>query len=376
MASSCDDPQGGLGAPSYASGVAAWTSSGTVFGMAQHLNAGTTGDTPQTERTPQQLSGSYLGTFAGVADSEFALRSFLATLPGVDAVGNDARSATLMSRSFKQQSKVAAVDLAISMVDLTTLEGTDTPARVQELVQRAISPDPLDASTPSTAAVCVFGDLAGHARTARGSAGVRIAAVAGGFPHGRMSIAAKLLDVGDALGNGAEEIDMVIDRGAMLAGRYGLVHEEIVAIRQRCQDAGARLKVILETGELGSYDVIRRAAWISMLAGADFVKTSTGKIPVAATPGSTYVLLEAVRDFHEATGVMVGVKPAGGIKTTKQALGYLALVQETAGPEWLDPKWFRFGASGLLTDLVMQRQRIRTGAYSSPNHVPGASSGY
>ena len=322
------------------------------------------------------LHKSRLGTLSDIANSESSIRSFLKGMPGIDAVGNDSRADTLMNRSFKNSSKIAAIDLAISMVDLTSLEGTDTPGRIEELVKRAITPDPQNPTTPSTAAVCIFGDLVKIAKVARGASTVRIAAVAGGFPHGRMTISTKLHDVAEVLANGAEEIDMVINRAAFLAGRYGLVHEEILAIGEKCRDAGARLKVILETGELGTYDNIRRSAWIAMLAGADFVKTSTGKIPVAATPGSTHVLLEAVREFNIATGQMVGVKPAGGIKTTKQALGYLALTQETAGSAWLDPRWFRFGASALLTDLVMQRQKIQTGSYSSVNFVPGASQGY
>jgi deoxyribose-phosphate aldolase len=295
-----------------------------------------------------------------------SLRRFLHGLPGVDEVGAVGRTTALGTRSIKKDAKAWAIDTAISMVDLTTLEGMDTPGKVRALCAKALRPDPTDPTTPSVAAVCVYGDLVEVARAAVGDA-VHVAAVATAFPSGRASLAVKLADTAEAVAAGADEIDMVIDRGAFLAGDYDLVFEEIVAVKQAC--GSAHLKVILETGELRTLDNVRRASWLAMLAGGDFIKTSTGKISPAATPPVTLVMLEAVRDFHAATGRLVGVKAAGGIRTSKDAVKYLVLVKETAGEQWLSPDLFRFGASTLLNDLLLQRQRLATGHYSGPDYV-------
>jgi deoxyribose-phosphate aldolase len=304
-----------------------------------------------------------------VIESEAHLRSLITSLSGVDAVGAEARAAKLVTRSLKTSTKLAAIDLAISMVDLTTLEGADTPGRVTSLCTKAMRPDPRDATVPSAAAVCVYPDLVTHARSVLRGSTVKVAAVATAFPSGRASMTVKLLDVGDAVSAGADEIDMVIDRGAFLSGRIGQVYEEIVAVKNACGDA--HLKVILETGELVTYDNVRRASWIAMLAGADFIKTSTGKVGVSATPPVALVMLEAVRDFAEATGRVVGVKVAGGIRSTKDALRYLVIVNETAGSTWLTPDLFRFGASSLLNDLLMQRLKQRRGAYVRADEFSG-----
>jgi len=303
---------------------------------------------------------------ADVTSSESSLRRFLHGLPGVDQVGAEARAASLGTRSIKTSAKEYALDLAIRMVDLTTLEGADTPGKVRALASKAMRPDPADATCPATAAVCVYPDLVGVARETLGDSGVHVAAVATAFPSGRASMDIKLADTRYAVSEGADEIDMVIDRGAFLSGRYQQVFDEIVAVKGACGEA--HLKVIFETGELQTYDNVRRASWLAMLAGADFIKTSTGKVQPAATLPVTLVMLEAVRDFREATGRMVGVKPAGGIRTSKDAIKYLVTVNEVAGADWLDPDWFRFGASTLLNDLLMQRTRMRTGRYSGPDY--------
>ncbi|SOC48996.1 deoxyribose-phosphate aldolase [Blastococcus aggregatus] len=308
-----------------------------------------------------------LPPYRDVTRSDSAFRAFLHGLPGVDQVGAEARVAQLGSRSIKTTSKAWAIDTAISMVDLTTLEGADTPGKVRSLAAKAKSPDPTDPTCPRVAAVCVYGDLAGVAREALGDSGVHVAAVATAFPSGRASRAVKLADVRDAVQNGADEIDMVIDRGAFLSGRYLEVYEEIVAVKEACGDA--HLKVILETGELVTLDNVRRASWIAMLAGGDFIKTSTGKVSPAATLPVGLVMLEAVRDFRAATGRQIGFKPAGGIRTTKDAIKHLVLINETVGPDWLHADWFRFGASSLLNDLLLQRQKLRTGHYSGPDYV-------
>jgi deoxyribose-phosphate aldolase len=305
--------------------------------------------------------------FADVVASDATLRRFLHGLPGVDQVGAEARAAALATRSIKTTAKAWAIDLAIRMVDLTTLEGADTPGKVRALAAKAMRPDPTDQTCPATAAVCVYGDLVATARETLGGSGVHVAAVATAFPSGRASLAVKLADTRDAVAAGADEIDMVIDRGAFLSGRYQQVHDEIVAVREAC--GPAHLKVIFETGELQTYDNVRRASWLAMMAGADFIKTSTGKVQPAATLPVTMVMLEAVRDFREQTGAMVGVKPAGGIRSTKDAVKYLVVVNETAGQAWLDPDWFRFGASTLLNDLLMQRSKLSTGRYSGPDYV-------
>ena len=302
-------------------------------------------------------------------ESEVELRSVLASLSGVDAVGADARAAKLATRSIKRSSKLAALDLAIAMVDLTTLEGADTPGRVASLCVKAARPDPTNHEVPSVAAVCVYPDLVATAKRALGDAPVAVASVATAFPSGRASLAVKLADVAEARSAGADEIDMVIDRGAFLAGRLGQVFDEIVAVKAAC--GSAHLKVILETGELVTYDNVRRASWLAMLAGADFIKTSTGKVPVAATPPVALVMLEAARDFAESTGRVVGVKLAGGIRSAKDAIRYLVLVNETAGTAWLTPERFRFGASSLLNDLLMQRLKQQRGAYVRADEFSG-----
>jgi deoxyribose-phosphate aldolase len=307
-----------------------------------------------------------------VAGSDASLRRFLHGLPGVDQVGAEARAASLGTRSIKTTAKAYALDLAISMVDLTTLEGADTRGKVRSLCAKAMHPDPSDPTCPPTAAICVYGDLVATAKDALGSSGVKVAAVATAFPSGRAQMDVKLADTRDAVAAGADEIDMVIDRGAFLSGRYLEVFEEIAQVKEACarpDGPDAHLKVILETGELQTLDNVRRASWLAMLAGAHFIKTSTGKIQPAATLPVCLVMLEAVRDFRETTGTMIGVKPAGGIRTAKDAIKHLVMVNEVAGPDWLDPDWFRIGASTLLNDLLMQRIKLTTGRYSGPDYV-------
>ncbi len=305
-------------------------------------------------------------TLSEVTRSDAALRTFLHGLPGVDAVGAQARAATLGTRSIKTTAKAWALDLAIRMVDLTTLEGADTPGKVRALCAKGRRPDPGDPTCPSVAAICVYPAMVPTAAAALAGSGVHLASVATAFPSGQAPLDVKLADVKAAVAAGADEVDMVINRGAFLSGRYLEVFEEIVAVRQSC--GTAHLKVILETGELATYDNVRRASWLAMLAGGDFIKTSTGKVAPAATPPVTLVMLEAVRDFRQATGRQVGVKPAGGIRTSKDAIKYLVLVNETAGGDWLSPDWFRFGASTLLNDLLMQRTKLRTGRYEGPDY--------
>jgi deoxyribose-phosphate aldolase len=311
------------------------------------------------------MTATMASSLADVARSEGALRAFLHGLPGVDQVGADQRAAMLGTRSIKTTAKAWALDLAIRMVDLTTLEGADTPGKVRALCAKARRPDPEDPSCPPVAAVCVYPAMVPVAASA-GLGGVHIASVATAFPSGQAPLPVKLADTEAAVRDGADEIDMVINRGAFLSGRYLQVFEEIVAVKQACGDA--HLKVILETGELATYDNVRRASWLAMIAGADFIKTSTGKVQPAATLPVTLVMLEAVRDFREATGRQVGVKPAGGIRTAKDAIKYLVVVNETAGDDWLHPDWFRFGASTLLNDLLMQRTKMASGRYSGPDY--------
>jgi deoxyribose-phosphate aldolase len=294
------------------------------------------------------------------------LRALLHGLPGVDQVGVEQRAATLGTRSVKTTAKAQAVDLAIRMVDLTTLEGADTPGKVRALSAKARRPDPADPSCPAVAAVCVYPAMVAVAAEVLAGSGVRLASVATAFPSGQAPLEIKLADTRAAVAAGADEIDMVISRGEFLAGRYEAVFDEIVAVKQAA--GSAHLKVILETGELGTYDNVRRASWLAMHAGADFIKTSTGKLPVAATLPVTLVMLEAVRDFRAQTGRQVGVKPAGGIRTTKDAIKYLVMINETVGADWLTPDWFRFGASSLLNDLLMQRTKLSTGHYGGPDY--------
>jgi deoxyribose-phosphate aldolase len=303
--------------------------------------------------------------------SEGDLKRFLDDLPPVDQVGADARAAMLATRSIKTTSKAWAIDMAISMVDLTTLEGADTPGKVKALCAKAVRPDPTDLTVPSVGAICVYNDMVKIAREELDLIGGRkipVAAVSTAFPSGRASIEVKKQDTQDALNAGASEIDMVIDRGAFLSGKIGKVFEEIKIVKDICGEK-AHLKVIFETGELVTYDNVRKASYLAMLAGADFIKTSTGKVNPAATAPVVLVMLEAVRDYFALTGSKIGVKPAGGIKTTKDAIKQLVLVNETAGSDWLNPSLFRIGASSLLNDLLMQRMKLRTGHYASANYV-------
>ena len=306
-----------------------------------------------------------------VDGSESSLKGLLQSLPPVDEVGAHARAAMLGTRSIKTSSKRWAIDTAISMIDLTTLEGSDTPGKVRALCNKAVRPDPTDASVPHVGAICVYNDMVSIARQhldAIGGGSIPVAAVSTAFPSGRASFDVKKRDTQDALDAGATEIDMVIDRGAFLAGDLMKVFTEIVYIKELCGDK-AHLKVIFETGELVTLDNVRKASFLAMAAGADFIKTSTGKISPAATPPVVLVMLEAVRDFYAQTGVKIGVKPAGGIRNTKDAIKQLVLVNETAGSEWLNPELFRIGASALLNDLLMQRMKLRDGHYAGPNYV-------
>jgi deoxyribose-phosphate aldolase len=283
----------------------------------------------------------------------------------VDAVALEARAAELAKRSIKRESKIFALELAIRMMDLTTLEGADTPGKVRALSVKATQPDPGDASVPAVAAVCVYpSQVAVARRTLRGST-VKVASVATAFPSGQAPLDVKLADVRAAVDAGADEIDMVIDRGAFLSGRIGQVYEEVVAVKEACGDA--HLKVILETGELGTYDAVRKASLVAIAGGADFIKTSTGKVTPAATLPVTLCMLEVIRDVHDETGLVIGMKPAGGIRTAKQAIQYLCVLHETLGIEWLTPDLFRFGASSLLNDVLLQLRKQRTGIYRSPD---------
>ena len=311
--------------------------------------------------------------------TEKALALHLDGLADVDAVGLEQRAAGLATRSIKTSSKAWALDTIIRTCDLTTLEGADTPGKVRSLVAKAVTPDASDPTTPRVAAVCVYGDMVPYAVEALGSlhgdpdAGlVSVAAVATAFPSGRASLDIKLADTREAVAAGADEIDMVIDRGAFLSGRYGLVFDQIVAVKEACRRPDgtyAHLKVILETGELVTYDNVKRASWLAILAGADFIKTSTGKVSPAATLPVTLLMLEVIRDWHRLTGEKVGMKPAGGIRASKDAVRYLVTVAETVGEEWLTPHLWRFGASSLVNDVLLQRQKLRTGHYSGPDYV-------
>jgi len=309
--------------------------------------------------------GGLRGWTVSGAMSGTALRRVLHGLDGVDEVGAVARAAALATRSIKKDAKLWALDTAVRMIDLTTLEGADTHGKVRAMCAKARRPDPADPAVPPVAAVCVYPDLVSVAVAELAGSTVGVASVATAFPSGRACMAVKLADTADAVAAGATEVDMVIDRGAFLAGRYGQVYEEIVAVREACGDA--HLKVILETGELVTLDNVARASWLAMLAGADFIKTSTGKVSPASTPPVALVMLTAVRDYAQMTGHRVGVKVAGGIRTAKDAVRYLVLVNETAGAEWLTPDLFRIGASSLLNDLLMQRAKQLTGVYADPD---------
>ncbi|HEX6813134.1 MAG TPA: deoxyribose-phosphate aldolase [Planctomycetota bacterium] len=288
-------------------------------------------------------------------------------VPPVDAVALETRAAELARRSIKKRAKVQGLRLCIAMMDLTTLEGMDSPGKVRQLCEKAKHPLP-GHDVPPCAAICVYPDLVEVAVHALAGSTVQVASVATGFPSGRTDRALKLREVQLAVEAGASEIDMVIDRGAFLAGRYGQVYDEICAVKEAC--GSARLKVILETGELKTYDNVRRACRIALLAGGDFLKTSTGKVTPASTLPVVLLMLEAVRDHYLETGRQVGVKAAGGIRTGKDALRYLVLVAETVGDLWLSPQWFRFGASSLLNDVLMQLEKERTGRYQRPADFP------
>ncbi|MFZ5852964.1 MAG: deoxyribose-phosphate aldolase [Chloroflexota bacterium] len=294
------------------------------------------------------------------------LGSLLGRVTAVDQVGVEERVEALRRRSIKKASKLWALDLAIRMIDLTTLEGKDTPGKVRALCAKAIHPLPGDPTIPSVAAVCVYPALVAEAKEALAGSSVRVASVATGFPSGQTFREVKIAETRAALDAGADEIDMVIDRGAFLAGDYRTVFEEIVEVKEAA--GPAHLKVILETGELETYDNVRRASVLAMAAGADFIKTSTGKVQPAATLPVTLVMLEAIRDFERQTGRLVGMKPAGGIRTAKEAIQYLVVLYETLGPRWMTPELFRFGASSLLNDVLMQIEKERTGRYQGPDH--------
>src|SRR5256714_6889336 len=304
---------------------------------------------------------------AEVTRDESSLRRFLHGLPGVDQVGVEQRAAGLGTRSIKKASKLWAIDTAIGMIDLTTLEGADRIGKIRLLCAKARRPDPERPEVPPVAAVCVYPDLVATAVEALNGTKIKVASVATAFPSGRASLRVKIADTEFAVEAGASEIDMVIDGGAFLSGRYGQVYDEIATIKHAC--GSAHLKVILETGELATYDNVRRASWLALLAGGDFIKTSTGKVSPAATLPVTHVMLQAVRDWQVTTGELRGVKPAGGIRNTKDAIRYLVAVHEVAGPDWLSPNLFRIGASSLLNDLLMQRRPQLEGHYSRPDYV-------
>jgi deoxyribose-phosphate aldolase len=284
----------------------------------------------------------------------------------VDQVGAEERAAALSKRSIKRASKLWALDLAIRCMDLTTLEGADTPGKIAALCSKAIRPQPGDSSIPSVAAVCLYPALVAEAvRHLRGTE-VRVASVATAFPSGQSFLDVKLAETRQAVAAGADEVDMVIDRGAFLSGAYQKVYDEIGAVKEAC--GSAHLKVILETGELGTYDSVRRASILAMAAGADFIKTSTGKVQPAATLPVSLVMMEAIRDFHHETGRLVGFKPAGGIRTSKLAIAYLVALWETLGADWMTPERFRLGASSLLNDVLMQILKERSGHYQSDDY--------
>jgi deoxyribose-phosphate aldolase len=301
------------------------------------------------------------------AGFELPLEPRLPRIGSIDAVALEERAGSLAKRSIKRDAKVFALQLAIRTIDLTTLEGADTPGKVSALCSKAVRPDPSDPSIPSCAAICVYPNLVPTARERLEGTGVHVAAVASGFPSGQYPTPIKVADVRSAVELGADEIDMVIDRGAFLSGRYAKVYDEVVRVKEACGEA-AHLKVILETGELGTYDNVRRATLLAIAGGADFVKTSTGKIPSAATLPVALCMLEAVRDVHAETGRRVGFKAAGGIRQAKQAVQHLVLVHETLGSEWLTPELYRLGASSLLNDILMQLRKEKTGAYQSPDY--------
>jgi deoxyribose-phosphate aldolase len=297
---------------------------------------------------------------------ELPLEPRLPRIGSVDQVAVEERAATLAKRSIKRDSKMFALDLAVRMMDLTTLEGADTPGKVAALCSKAMRPDPADLTVPPVAAVCIYPSLVPIALERVEGSGVKVASVATAFPSGQVPTDLKVEEAARVAESGADEIDMVIDRGAFLSGHYAKVYDEVRRVKEVC--GRAHLKVILETGELGTYDNVRRASLLAIAGGADFIKTSTGKIQPAATLPVTLVMLEAIRDVYEETGKKIGMKPAGGIRNAKQAVQYLVMVNETLGPEWLTPDLFRFGASSLLNDVLMQIRKEKTGRYQSPEY--------
>jgi deoxyribose-phosphate aldolase len=300
------------------------------------------------------------------AGFELPLERRLPRIGSVDAVALEERAESLSRRSIKRESKVFALELAIRMMDLTTLEGADTPGKIAALASKAVRPDPGDPMLPSVAALCVYPNLVPHAVARLRGTGVKVASVATAFPSGQAPLNVKLREVEEVVAMGADEVDMVIDRCAFLSGRYARVYDEVVKVKEACGDA--HLKVILEVAELGTYDNVRRASLLAMAGGADFVKTSTGKLSSAATLPVTLCMLEAIRDVYEETGRMVGMKPAGGIRQAKQAVQYLVQLYETLGPDWLTPDLYRLGASSLLNDILMQIRKEKTGRYQSPDY--------
>jgi deoxyribose-phosphate aldolase len=318
----------------------------------------------QPDSITRERAGELVRAWAGGRPGP--LGSVLGRYTAVDQVGIELRVESLKRRSIKKASKLWALDLAIRMMDLTTLEGKDTPGKIRAMCAKAVHPQPGDPSIPAVAAVCVYPALIEDAKDALRGSSVKVASVATGFPSGQTFREIKVAEVKAAVAAGADEVDMVIDRGAFLSGDYATVFDEIVEIKDACGDA--HLKVILETGELGTFDQVRRASILAMAAGADFIKTSTGKVQPAATLPVTLVMLEAIRDFEKATGKLIGMKPAGGIRTAKEAVQYLVVLYETLGPRWMTPDRFRFGASTLLNDVLMQIEKERTGAYQDPDH--------
>lgn len=286
--------------------------------------------------------------------------------PRVDQVGIEERAARVTKRSIKSASKLNGLLLALNMIDLTTLEGKDTDGKVKQLCYKAQHLHDAYPGLPTVAAICVYPSMVKVAKQALGTSGIKVASVATAFPSGQSTRDVKIRDTKYAVANGADEIDMVISRGKFLMGEYNFVFDEIAAVKEACGDA--RLKVILETGELGSYDKVRRASDIAMYAGADFIKTSTGKISPAATLPVTLVMLEAIRDFYYETGKMIAMKPAGGISKSKLALHYLVMLKEVLGEAWMNNEWFRFGASSLANDLLMQIVKEKTGVYQSKDY--------
>jgi deoxyribose-phosphate aldolase len=300
------------------------------------------------------------------AGFELPLEPRLPRVGSIDAVALEERAASLARRSIKREAKLFALDLVVRMIDLTTLEGADTPGKVSALASKAIRPDPADLTVPSVAAICIYPNLVATAVERTRGTSVKVASVATGFPSGQTSTQLKVAEAREVVELGADEVDMVIDRGAFLSGRYAKVYDEIVQVKEACGDA--HLKVILETGELGTYDNVRRASLLAMAAGADFIKTSTGKLPSSATLPVTLCMLEAIRDVYDETGRRVGMKPAGGIRQAKQSVQYLVQLHETLGPEWLTPDLYRLGASTLLNDVLMQIRKEKTGRYQSPDY--------